>query len=345
MDAYFDIHGLFSIYLENPPGDAYNFLSKELGFFQSEPCKRPDIHILYLPLVELPYNAIQLLQDLYYCGGEVFLERNGRFLKYDIRNWLQVPVRVEVEAGFPHWWMFYALEKTMLISVVAKGYSVLHAGAVSRRGRATVISTLQTGGKTLYVLDRCAVWGDDFLGDDSVFIDGKGNCLCYPRGINFNRFHGEHYARAKEAFFRQISSWDCAKDIMRRWVHQLVNFALQRRAAACGFRLPVQAVYPDFKIAESARVEQLILKFAANGNKYCDGKWDNSRIVKFLRENVTWELQNHIAPYLAAIAAYGDEHVIEMSRSINSLRQKQLTIINAFINNVRVEFDYANVCR
>lgn len=336
---HFNIHNLFSVSVDNCPERFGRFLEDELGYFVSPPLSQPSLRITFVPSLPVPPDAVRLMKDLYYRDGEIILERDGRRLQYGIRGWLDAPVEVRVEEGFPNWWVFYAIERTMTVSVLQKGYCLLHASAVASQDKAVIVSAFQKGGKTLYALGRCA-GGDGFLGDDLIFINAEGDCLCYPRGVNFNRYHGVHYAAAKKVFLRRMNPWVRRSFLSKAFLRRCFAFVTKSSYEAPIFRLPLQMVYDRCRIVDKAKTDKLILMARSEGKSDERSDWPHSKVAAFLQSNITAEVLNKLEPYVDAVVATGDRHTRGAQIKTAALRETQTTILQKFLTRVTVEFDF-----
>ncbi len=53
-------------------------------------------------------------------------------------------------------------------------------------------------------------------------------------------------------------------------------------------------------------------------------------------ENANWELKNKIEPYVAAMVAFGDRHVIGAGEMLSVYREKRIELVKNTLKNVTV---------
>jgi hypothetical protein len=332
MNLSFNLHKLIHIEIHNLTSRAHKFFINELGYFKTAKIEKADISVSYVTQITIPNKAIKLLNNFYYYNGDCYLLQDGLILFYSLKNWSMDSAKIVVEKGYPEWWVFYAIEKTLLMIISKKGYCALHAGGVANNNGAYVVSALQSGGKSLFVLNNCISEDISFLGDDIIFVNSEGNCLSYPRGINFNQFHGGHYRKARTRSILKMSKKEYVYFNISNVVKKIISICLKRNYADPLFRLQLNEVYPEVRISSSASIKHLILLSCGNTTG-----WSNARIVNFLIENANWELKNNIMIYLSALRALKDNYVINAIDRINDIGEKKEHILLKMLNKVVVK--------
>jgi len=306
MTVYFDIHGVVNLKFIDVTRTDKIFFDRELGYFESSQFQNADIIVNYLQSISIPNEAIKLLNDFYYLNGKCYFKKNGKLLIYNISNWLNGTLFIKVEVGFPAWWTFYAIEKTLMLLMTFNGYCPMHASAFSNNQNSKLISGLQGAGKTLTVLDKCIRLNHKFYGDDILFIDNTAKFLSYPRAVNFNEYHGVYYNNAKKAFYKKLSFTDKFKFTFKKAIKKILSIYLKQHAKTQIYRLPLSEIYPKIETPPKVYIEELYIFL----NQRSAHKWETNRVATFLIENLNYELTTQISGYLSALKAYGCKDIV-----------------------------------
>lgn len=331
MNVYFDIHGLFGIRIENIPQEDLSFLQAEMGYFSTDKIEKPDLTILYRNDLKVSQSATRLLPDLFYDDGKLYLTKDGLLLSYDVTNLKNEMVRIVLQPGFQIWWLFWCIEKTMQLAVIRKGYIFLHTGAIknSRNYGATVVTGLQGGGKTLYVLNEVDK-GAGFLADELLLINKQGECFCYPRRVNFNRHHGIYFQRARKKR-NQSNSRKLFLNPLLGWVYRVRGYGVSDEDLV---REKIEVVFNKCKIVNSDMVKHLILLLPSNEKSERVQSWKPERVSHFLIQNARFERHQFIHPYLSAFYTFGDSYAMQCFEYLKELYTEEEIIVNSFINKV-----------
>jgi hypothetical protein len=349
MAKSFDIHGMFRLSLENCPSRIDDFFCAELDYFLSEKTLSPDMVMTFEKGISPSKKSVQLLTDMFYDTGRVYIKKNSSFLELDIRNWLDSPINVRVDPAFPVWWVWYAFERTMRVFIGKKGYSAVHAAAMAQHGNVHISCSMSGGGKTYYALEGMQS-GMEFLGDDIVFLDSNSHCFCYPRRINVKHHH-PMYQQAVAAHRRKYS--------IRRWLKnpqsyrtvggESISIQAAIRRGIRGFlvareevrfcRLPYNDIVPTSNLLASGPIETMTLLLGGVDLELTND-WARGRIVDFLWKGNIYETLNHISPYIEALSCYGDNWCNAFfERTLDALKL-QRRIIEQVSSTVAVTVEY-----
>jgi len=174
---YFTIHNIFSFSVGGAVSARMEkFFVQELGYFQCEK-REVDLEIQILPEIQEP--------DITFAGRygkdkQYFYVRDPYSRIVGIFSQSKVIADSRVDAG---WLLKDIVESFMLLHIVPKGYSFLHASAVEKNNKAIIFTALPQTGKTNFLISLLRK-GYSFLSDEMVIISREGMAYPYPRPLS-----------------------------------------------------------------------------------------------------------------------------------------------------------------
>lgn len=173
---FFNIHNIFkfSIKGEITP-KLEKFFDKELEYFKSKEIP-VDLEIALVPKIADP--DIVLFHN-YGRDKDYFYTRDPFSRKVGIFSNSKIIVESKIDSG---WLLKDIIEPLMLLRILAKGYSFLHASAVTKNNKGLILSALPETGKTNLLVSLLKS-GYFFLADEMVLISKDGVVYPYPKPL------------------------------------------------------------------------------------------------------------------------------------------------------------------
>jgi len=197
VERYFNFHNILTLKVVDENGGfkkRFNRVHNEYKYFECEMIDDPDF-IVYFRKKSLKLLASQkyyfadqhvIKNDYLYCNdshkrAKWELEIEG-FNKVE-----QIVVNIYNNVFGSMFVTSYIIDRVLFLKACSKGYSFIHACAVSKNNQAYLFAARSGAGKTtasLHFIER----GFKFLGDDYVILN-KGDVLCFPTPLNMFRYN------------------------------------------------------------------------------------------------------------------------------------------------------------
>jgi len=339
MILNYNIHNKVSIIVNDPSDEISIFLEQELNEFSVSSLEKIDVEINFVKKIKIPISSIKLLKDFYYDNQKkcLFLERDGKLISYYIDKFNDGYININVEYGFSKWFILYAIEKSLYVLMGRKKCCMLHAGAIVENGKATVISALQAGGKTLQIINEVSN-GAEFLGDDLIFVTENGECLSHPRRVNFNQFHGKHYDIASKIHWESLHLLNKIKWVFsKEKIKSLISSSCLRPT----IRMSLSSIYTSIHLPKRVIVDNVLIKIHALSENHKASMWSDSEYCNFLLENMRYEVTSHITPYISSLIACNDKYIVDISSYINDIEEERKRILLCFLGSVSKKVECA----
>jgi hypothetical protein len=170
------IHGLVSIRLDDAPREALHSVQRLFGASRGGPAvpDEPDVRVSFTERMPPrgPLRLLGLNQAAYDDDHFYVLDGAGRRTMLDLRQ-LGHPIDIVCERGVRS---IPLLLPIVGLRLLEKRHVLLHSCAFRYRGRGTVVSGWQKGGKTETLLAFMAA-GADYLSDEWSIISGDGSTV------------------------------------------------------------------------------------------------------------------------------------------------------------------------
>ena len=321
-----NIHKLIGIEIKNPQINIKKFLKEEFfSFVQNDKIKR-NIILDFKKKIIIPLRAKKLKNNFFYDSeNKVFyFKKDKKILSYDISSYFENKIYVKIEKNFNIWFILYFIENTIYILLSKKKFCMLHGGAVRKKSNSILILGPQGSGKTLYTLNKTKE-GYSFLGDEYILINRNAECLSFPRALNFNKFHKNHY---KIAFKYKWNSLKISEKLI--WIlKQLIKTILLRPDWKPIVRLRLGRVYPKVQIVPRAKINKIVLNFK-NRKKLIRNDLI-TLYTKAILENIQSEMKWRFFSIYKSIFVPKDVFLKKVILDINRLEKNKLKIIKNFI--------------
>ncbi len=174
---FFNIHNIFkfSINGEILP-QLEKFFNKELGYFKSKKTS-VDLEIELIPKISDPNITFP---PNYGRDKDYFYTRDPLSNKVGIFSNSKVIAESKIDSG---WLLKDIIEPLMLLCILPKGYTFLHASAVTKNNKSLIFSAFPETGKTNLVVSLLKT-GCLFLTDELILVSKDGIAYPYPRPLS-----------------------------------------------------------------------------------------------------------------------------------------------------------------
>jgi len=326
----FNIHNLISINIIGENEKIHNFLKDEFEYFIVSKLEKVNIQINFVKKIQLLKNSEKLLDDFYYNSLNkcFFLKKNNKWLSYSVENFTKNKIIINIEENFNKWFVLYAIENSLYVLMGKEKYCMLHAGGIVKNSKTLVVSGTQGSGKTSEVLNGVAK-GSDFLGDEYIFVNENGECLSFPRCINFNKYHGKHYELAFKINWKNLSLLKKIKWLLKEFFKSI----LLRPNWKPTIRMKLSKIYNFIKVPKKVKAHVLLVKknkFDTNKNE----QWNDLNYCNFLLENIRFEIINRMKPYLDSLSTLQDDFINEIKFHVMNVEKNRKTILSLFLKSV-----------
>jgi len=173
---FFNVHNIFKFALEGEISEKIKkYFHNELGCFETKG-RTPDLKVRLVSHIPDPRV------NFYPNSGrdnKYFYTRDQYSRKVGIFSNSEVIAESEVLGSFL---LEDIIEPLALIHFLKKGYTFLHASAVSNNGQALVFSAFPKTGKTNAALSLIKS-GYDFLSNELIIVSDRGEVFSYPRPL------------------------------------------------------------------------------------------------------------------------------------------------------------------
>jgi hypothetical protein len=316
-------------------------IEKEFGFFKTNTNKETDLQIEFAH--DIPKPTIKIFPYYGILNSLFYLYINGVPLVipfYDYPNRIIVDERLLPESLIDD-----VIEPLILLGLIPKGHTFLHASAVEKNGEALVFSAWPHTGKTnsliYFMKNSNEKWS--FLANEYCLISNKGEVLPYPRlirifGYNIDEYPellDEIYSNAPLRKVRYKMKHAFENMILRRTpkiepsnkLEYILYYGLELLKNFVGTEITCKPEDLQWNIGKKSMLTKLFLMIKYTGNKLKMRRIrDKKGLSLKLAANVLWEkefIRTHYLAYLFAAPSYKNQ-VIE-----DYLRLQQEIIHNA----------------
>ena len=321
-----NLHNIISIEVKNSPSYIKKFLKEEFFYFIKMKKKKNNIDIDFKDKVLVPKNSIKLKEDFFYNSKlkTFYFSKDGRALSYDLSLYFKNKISIKIEKDFNIWFFLYIIENSLYLLLSRKKVCMLHAGAVKKNNYSYIIFGPQGSGKTLYTLNKIKE-GYSFLGDEYIFLNKYGECLSFPRAVNFKKFHNSHYKLASNY------KWNSLKMIEKfKWFFkQLIKTIILRPDWKPMVRLRINRIFPETKIVHKTKITNIIFNF--KNNRKIKESIITSRYPKMILKNIQFEMVNRFISIYKCIFIPKDVFLKKIIADTRKLEKNKIEIIKSFI--------------
>ena len=247
----FNLAGLVRIALTGE-GPAHRYLSEELAYFASQSQEAPDLEIAVGPF-EMPRGDRVLLSNRAYTVGSDWCAFTSAYRcvrwKTMLRNVEGRPLRVELAGGRLAGRVFLLKILIPLIRHLLhrSNATLVKASAVAEAERATILAGWSGSGKTSAALALVEV-GFDYLSDTFSILAADGAVHPMPLLVHLFGRNVTASVRSRLAGRRKCES--AIKNVLFRATRGAVNLSVT---------LPFKELFPERKVAPSAKIERFVL--------------------------------------------------------------------------------------
>lgn len=177
-------------------------------------------------------------------------------------------------------WLYILIQNIL----IKKGYTFIHAAALSYKNKGILLPAWGGTGKTIIIGELIKNKDVKFLGDDFVIISKTGKILSFPRPFVLYHYHSEIF---KEVFSTKLKLKLMFLSNIKR-IAKTIAKPLPKNIRIIGYKLfPRGAINPNpedvlskEKIIENCSAVKTIFLSKYSGNKFLVKKIDNNELSK-----------------------------------------------------------------
>lgn len=321
-----NLHNLIGVEVKNSPLLVKKFLKEEFFHFIQNKNIKQNINIVFKDKIIVPQNSIRLKKNFYYHPElkTFYLRKDNKILSYNLNSYFKSKIFIKIEKDFNIWFILYVIENTLYLLLSKKKICMLHAGAVKKNNSSYIFFGPQGSGKTLYTLNKIKQ-GYSFLGDEYILLNKNGDCLSFPRAVNFKKFHNKHY---KLAFNYKWNSLKISEKL--KWFFkQIIKTIILRPDWKPMIRIRIGKVYPKTIITRKTKINNIIFNFKNKGKIH--GRVLILKYSKIILKNIQFEIINRFISIYKYIFIPKDSFLKKVIKDINELEKNKIDIIKSFL--------------
>ena len=190
MQKTYNVHDLFEINVHGTGKSAQNLNLQLNGFESKRKSKENEIFKIDVNIDKVNDGNITIgsvNKNVYQRNDNAFIIVNkGHKIELNAGESLSEQKKVTIEPKLSPDLSIFILESILRLNVIKKGVVLSHSAAASHNEQGLLLLAWQGTGKTTSCLSLVNE-GFEFLGDDRVWINSKGEILAYPRYVRINK--------------------------------------------------------------------------------------------------------------------------------------------------------------
>jgi hypothetical protein len=253
LEHTYDLHGALSLQVRSPHAKVMRYFDAEFGHFSGGGDRVPDLAVIVDRFQVDSGSQARLCGRHGLLGDGIYGHDSHKVARwrFAIQGLDDQLTRLYLTGGpFSLGFMQHRyVEQLMRYKLCQRGYTLIHGCCVTTQGKAVLLPGLMHTGKTNIAL-HLVLRGWEFQSDDYTIVSAEGQTHSYPRRLHFSCHVKERYPEALEAVERRHR-------LSMTW--KKVIYLLTLRYGNLTEALSIAEVVPDVVIADTARLEHLIL--------------------------------------------------------------------------------------